>query len=737
MVQGLKKILIISYFFPPANLAGSYRIYSWAKYLKAFGWYPIIVTRVWNDNQVDITENITDNTFKHEVYDDYEVYRLPYQRSTRDKLSAAGRIGVVGKVLTFWEILSSGFSNQWVPYKNLYDFSEKLLKDDAGINGIVVSGRPFLLFKFGYLLGRKFGKPWVVDYRDEWNTHQWINNENWRSRVISALERTREKRWAKGAALITTCSQLWANRLGAFTGNSNTAVIHNGYDESDFLNVEVEKSDSFKIVHSGTLYSAQNITVFAQGLKLFMQQNPGLKVEVDFPGLTYEYEQMLRIKKELGWLGNNLSIESRIPKKQLMAKLMGADVLLMFGIDSEIKGHHSSKIFEYLRTNVPILLSPSDNDVMQSLVSETNTGFTGNTPQAVAGMLSNVYTKQYVHAPLADAVAQYSRRQQTGAFATALDKYVHNRVPVYNYQFGRVETIPGFAMQQSNGITSICFHNISDELNPASPNMPKKTFAKIINHIAKRYEPIVPGMQPTGKKPPIIITFDDGNKELKDFAFPLLKEKGLPAMLFVVTDTVKYQTPFWTQKIETLIHACLQNDKPLSIEVDGQLIEANVRYENAENIASGLFQKLKVLPLQQRMAVIDNALAEFNDIAFPDMLNEADLFDCVNMGISIGSHSKTHDFLVSLNNPNSLHTELAESKLYLENLLGINVDGFAAPSGFSNNNIIKHALDVGYQQFYTVQSKYNMHPTGNVINRILMQGDNYLSNLIRLHGLGV
>jgi peptidoglycan/xylan/chitin deacetylase (PgdA/CDA1 family) len=107
------------------------------------------------------------------------------------------------------------------------------------------------------------------------------------------------------------------------------------------------------------------------------------------------------------------------------------------------------------------------------------------------------------------------------------------------------------------------------------------------------------------------------------------------------------------------------------------------------------------------------------------------------MGISIGSHSKTHDFLVSLNNPNSLHTELAESKLYLENLLGINVDGFAAPSGFSNSNIIQHALDVGYQQFYTVQSKYNMHPTGNVINRILMQGDNYMSNLIRLHGLGV
>ena len=103
----MKKILIISYYYPPANFVGSERIASFAKHLYKFGVYPIIITRNWNPNQTNTYEKVLDNEFKHRIYKTYEEFYMPYIKSLRDKLFRYNGfvLSKVRRLLTIVEII--------------------------------------------------------------------------------------------------------------------------------------------------------------------------------------------------------------------------------------------------------------------------------------------------------------------------------------------------------------------------------------------------------------------------------------------------------------------------------------------------------------------------------------------------------------------------------------------------------------------------------------------------------
>ena len=60
----MKKILLISYFYPPANFVGVQLTAAWAKYLHEYGYYPIIITRQWNEGQTDLADQLKNSVLK-------------------------------------------------------------------------------------------------------------------------------------------------------------------------------------------------------------------------------------------------------------------------------------------------------------------------------------------------------------------------------------------------------------------------------------------------------------------------------------------------------------------------------------------------------------------------------------------------------------------------------------------------------------------------------------------------
>jgi len=77
------------------------------------------------------------------------------------------------------------------------------------------------------------------------------------------------------------------------------------------------------------------------------------------------------------------------------------------------------------------------------------------------------------------------------------------------------------------------------------------------------------------------------------------------------------------------------------------------------------------------------------------------------MGIEIGSHSKTHPILTSLNK-HKLKEELLDSKKYLEDIIGDEVEGFSIPGGFYNQRVLEMAFEAGYKYVCTSEPIKNL-----------------------------
>ena len=169
----VKKILILSDFFPPCNLTPAERILSFAIYLKEFGYYPVVVTRNW-EVLVSLPgyERVkTGIDVIHQKNDLYEIYYVPYKPTLKyrlyDKLVGT-KFYIFYLISAFVYTVGEQFSSHFTSFLPLYKHCCAILKKDKDFAYLLVSGSPFHLFKFGYKINKQFGLKWIADYRDDW-----------------------------------------------------------------------------------------------------------------------------------------------------------------------------------------------------------------------------------------------------------------------------------------------------------------------------------------------------------------------------------------------------------------------------------------------------------------------------------------------------------------------------------------------------------------------------------------
>ena len=367
----------MSYFFTPSNFVGAERILAWAKNLNKNGIYPIIITRNWNENQKDIVDEVLDNKLSIEKTENYEVHRLPYNQSLRDKCSKYRFLKYFQKFLSFYELLMSNFFISAIPYNNIYYYTRKLLKNDSDIKIVIASGRPFQLFFFGYHLKKEFNIFWIPDYRDEWTTHQ--NSEVSKgiiNKILSRLEQKSELKWTSNANYFISVSENWVDSISKFI-NKKGVVVMNGYNKIESLK---DRTDFklLRIVYAGTIYSSQRIELFIDSCIQFNKLNStDVKIEVLFIGTELNisvHNNLIRLTKEYDSL---FSFLPRQTKSKLHEEIEKADLLLLTGFEN-VKGWFPVKLFEYYASLKPILLFPSDNDVMENFVRVTKSGYVVN-----------------------------------------------------------------------------------------------------------------------------------------------------------------------------------------------------------------------------------------------------------------------------------------------------------------------------------------------------------------------
>ncbi len=380
----MKKVLVISRLFPPENRAAANRAQSWANYFHQNGLYPVFITRDWAWKTFDIS---------HKKFDGYEVYYVPFKqrKSYSYKVSNNSLLQIIGGLLHYWGYLFE-YSFRFQPDGRLYRFAAKFLaKNHSEIDIMLVTAPPFIYLKMGYHLSKKFGKPWVADFRDEWNSEGSIFKKN-DSRPISLKildifktnDKVLEVRWCRHALGLTTVAEAGVKNLKNIHNRKDVYLIPNGFLRSDFEGAEQKDFKILTFTYAGTLHKSQEIEPFLTACKMAYQANPKIRFQIIFLGLSHNPERVNFIKNLLGDAEKFFIPTHKVEKAESISTQLGSHYLLLFR-HKGIKDIPSSKLYEYVGAQRPILHYPSDDGVMQNTLELTGQMVLGlSNPEAVS-----------------------------------------------------------------------------------------------------------------------------------------------------------------------------------------------------------------------------------------------------------------------------------------------------------------------------------------------------------------
>ncbi len=431
-----QKVLILSYFFFPCNLPDAHHNFSWARHLHDFDLWPVVITRNWDrplKNRNDLFMP-TGNSVVHRVEDGYEVYYLPFKGGIRDMVLnryGESRMVLLRKALTYLELIAQNFTTHALAYRNFYTFARELIRKDPSIKIIVTSAMPFGLFSICHKLHKATGKPWIADYRDDWNTTSWTSNYTIEShitgkkslpdRILSFFESRSEKRWLSSASMVTTVSRYFVDKISNYVLRP-AKVIYNGHD-IDLGKLQPATGKKFTISYLGNLYWKQQIEIFFEGMAKAMAALNTRDIEIIFVGTAYDLQQGERIRKCAAAWNVPVTVTGWLSEQEVMDTVNASHLLLSIGYHG-VKGVIPSKVFNYLAFRKPVLLCPSDYDELEETLNRSGLGIIANDAEScgrkVAEVYNNYLSGRSSVTPDDAVIDSFSRRSQAKKLASII-----------------------------------------------------------------------------------------------------------------------------------------------------------------------------------------------------------------------------------------------------------------------------------------------------------------------------
>lgn len=385
----MKRVLIISFYFPPYTGIAGHRASSWATHFKKHGLAPIVVTRHWEkggqNTWMDSVPPYGDSIEKT-VTDEYELYRVPHRHRPGYKWNGNKKI----KAVRYWLAKLKGHimvdADGYTSFKSI---CEKILKESK-VDYILVSSGPLNLIRLGHELAHQFQIPFIADFRDTHNNKLLKDKTNLslQGKLDARIFEFYLKKWLQNADLITGVSQPVVDLMKKFNSNKSM-VIFNGFEEELFEEMAKQPSsgEKFTITVLGNLFKEQNLELMVRGFQKFIAANKDVLIQfIGTGGSEAAVTQLIRNNIP----AENLLLTNFIDRKEALQRAACSHLLYYAGW----RGYHgiySGKIFEYLGLRKNILLAPSDKDVLEALLMETKSGKFCDSEEEMLSLLSGWY----------------------------------------------------------------------------------------------------------------------------------------------------------------------------------------------------------------------------------------------------------------------------------------------------------------------------------------------------------
>jgi glycosyltransferase involved in cell wall biosynthesis len=425
----LKKVLIITYYWPPSGGAGVQRWLKFAKYLPDFGYEVHVLTvrpdrATYPQSDESLLKQVPKNVTVHctDATNPFAIYSVFGKGAPSSGFANDDVSGFKGLIKTLARFVRG---NVFIPdpRKGWNRFAiEKAneLIDTLGIETVITTSPPHSTQLIGLELKRKKNIRWIADMRDPWTKIYYVSEllqTKWAQRKNTDWER----QVLENADKVVTVSHTLAAEfceLAQALQRENVKVIPNGFDEDDFqVSVPLEKQ--FTIGYMGTITEQYDISSLLSAIG-----SGNLDV-----GLRFIGDVQAGLRNRVGEVAARCEFTGYLNHDKAIEKAASCSILLLVIPKVEAnKGILTGKIFEYLALKRPILaIGPIDGDAAR-ILNETGAGmmFDYSDEHGISKFLNEKVIQFQTGQQLSDSsvIHKYSRRGLTGQLVRILEKSV-------------------------------------------------------------------------------------------------------------------------------------------------------------------------------------------------------------------------------------------------------------------------------------------------------------------------
>ena len=376
----MKKLLIITYYWPPCGGAGVRRWLKLSKYLSQQGVkvhvltvdpekasYPIIDKNLCNDISSEIEVTYT-NTFEP-----FELYKrvsrsesIPYAGFANEQ-----KPSLMKKVSRF--VRGNFFIPD--PRKGWNKYAIKAARqiiETQNIDTVITTSPPHSSQLIGLELKKRNNIKWISDFRDPW-TDLFYFKDFYPTKLATLVNKKQELKVLNNADTVLTVSKALKETFAAKVNSCNSSkfiVVPNGFDPDDFGEIMKSKTDVFTITYGGSLSEHQPLDNFLLAVKNVRQK--GFEIEIKFIG---NFGDNVKANIERTELLEQTKFTGYLPHSEALFEMKQSDAfLLIVPQTADNKGILTFKYFEYIAMQRPILaIGPTDGD-LATIIDKTNTG---------------------------------------------------------------------------------------------------------------------------------------------------------------------------------------------------------------------------------------------------------------------------------------------------------------------------------------------------------------------------
>ena len=447
----MKKVLIITYYWPPSGGAGVQRWLKFVKYLQGYGWEPVIYTPENPESPIndptlekDIPQGIT--VIKTLIWEPYLFYKKLMGQKKEEKINAAF-LSESKKPKRIEKVAVWIRGNFFIPDARAFWVkpSVKFLKDylsNNKIDTLVSTGPPHSMHLIALKLKKETGIPWLADFRDPWT-----NIDFYSKLMLTARADKKHKRLElavlKNTDAVTCVGKTWLDELEEILKKSTpetfTSPIHakfhfisNGFDPEDYtIQTNIAPDKKFTMAHIGTLDKSRNPGLLWKALSELVKSEPSFAADLEIK-LAGKVDIAVLDDIEHYGLLNNLNKISYLTHPEVTIVQKQAQVLmLLINNTPNAMGITTGKLFEYLAAKRPILcIGPVGGDA-DKILKEVNGGLLSayNDLQKLKQDILYFYHKYKQGGLVSEStgIEKYSRKELTRRLGSLLDEIAAGR----------------------------------------------------------------------------------------------------------------------------------------------------------------------------------------------------------------------------------------------------------------------------------------------------------------------